>query len=361
MLGWFRDTPKIPDGMVRLNALPIDEEGAPTWNNEVETAAQRFAPEFVAPFMFEITPGDCIGGFAAKARLQTPVRVYEARATLIQRRNDEFRTTVVVTAPSAPARDGGDPWSPYTYKRSDSLPKEYVHGLVNSLRQLCEQCHADELRKRKEGWYRRRNESGDALVETKLHSAAEADSKEWNVLKDMDRSINEIAEIFDNLSPDDQEQLLTQFKTKYKQDRAQIDEYLNSRNKLFSYGRQSTPAAKWGESARLYDPSNFQQFVGLLKVVEEILYALRNDRKKVEAYACFACEIAVYVRAESQVDLCNLTHHVEHRSLSPSHPVRKAVPLLDMWIARFFESIATVSVPTHSDQWFRLIPISDSD
>ena len=147
MLGWLRGTPKIPDGMLKLNALPVDEDGAPAWSSEIETATERFGTDFLVPFMFEISPGTCIGGFAAKARLQTSVRAYEARATLIQRKNDEFRTTIVVTAPSVPARDG-DPWPPYTYVQNTSLAKENVRGLVNAIRQHCEQCHSDELQKR---------------------------------------------------------------------------------------------------------------------------------------------------------------------------------------------------------------------
>jgi hypothetical protein len=150
MFHWFEQSkPKVPEWMIQLTNMPVDVEGIPAWNAEIETATQRFGTEFVAPFMFEISPGTCLGGYAAKATLKTPVRTYEARATLIQRKNNDFRTNVLITAPGVPPTQIGDtPWNPYSRSYNTSLPKNDLPDLVNTIRQLCDQSHAEELHDR---------------------------------------------------------------------------------------------------------------------------------------------------------------------------------------------------------------------
>jgi hypothetical protein len=140
---------KLPNGMIKLKALPIGEDGAAIWTDEIQSATQAHGPEFLAAFMFETSPGMCIGGFVAKAILKTPVRTYEARATLIERKNDEFRTTVVVTAPGVSQEQAGDyPWLPYRFQYNTSIPKECVRDFVNTIRQACEKSHGEELQAR---------------------------------------------------------------------------------------------------------------------------------------------------------------------------------------------------------------------
>ena len=149
MLGWFGRKLKIPDGMIELHSPPFDEDGAPCWTAEIENATRRFDSEFLVPVVYETTPGQCLGMLVAQAVYQNPVRTYEGRATLIQRKNDEFRTTIVVTAPSAPDEQVGDyPWDAYNSKYNGSIPKDKIKDIIQVIGQLCEQAHADELRKR---------------------------------------------------------------------------------------------------------------------------------------------------------------------------------------------------------------------
>jgi hypothetical protein len=135
-----RTMPKIPEGMIQLRRLPVGEDGAPVWNDEVEAATQRFESPFLAPFMVEVSPGMVIGGYVARATFETQVRTYEAKASLIVRKNDELRTTVVVSAPGT--RDG---WKPYIHEYKASLPKIHLENMVHTIRGLCEQSHAKEL------------------------------------------------------------------------------------------------------------------------------------------------------------------------------------------------------------------------
>jgi hypothetical protein len=136
--------------MIQLKTPPVGEDGAPTWNDEVQSATQWFGQEFLAPFMFETSPRKYLGGFVPKAILKTPVRTYEARAILIHRTNDELRTTAVVTAPGVPREEIGNyPWIPYSFQYNTSLPKVHVRDIVNTIRQHCEKSHAEELQTRK--------------------------------------------------------------------------------------------------------------------------------------------------------------------------------------------------------------------
>jgi RNA polymerase-interacting CarD/CdnL/TRCF family regulator len=146
MFGWFGRKPKIPEEMIQLREPPTGGDGAPTWNEEIQSATHRLGPEFLAPFMFETSPGQCLGGFVAKAKLDTPARTYEARAVLIQRRDDEFRTSVVVTAPGVGENLAADhPWPPYKFQYNTSLPKEHVRDTINTIRGLCASSHAEQL------------------------------------------------------------------------------------------------------------------------------------------------------------------------------------------------------------------------
>lgn len=142
MLGWFGRKRKLPYGMIRLDTLPVGNDGAPVWTSEIENATKRFGPEFVAPAMYEQTPGQCLGIVVAKTTYQTPVRAYEGRATMIQRKNDEFRTTVVITAPAAPDKDY--PWDAYRVEYMDSISEDEAKGIVRLMRPLCEKAHTDE-------------------------------------------------------------------------------------------------------------------------------------------------------------------------------------------------------------------------
>jgi hypothetical protein len=137
---------KIPDGMIQLMSLPVGEDGAPIWNDEINAATKRLGPSFLAPFMVEVSPGMAIGGYVARASFDTSVRTYEAKATLIVRNNDELRTSVLVTAPGVrDERNGAAPWKPYGHEYKASLPKIHLDNIVHTIRGLCEQSHAKEL------------------------------------------------------------------------------------------------------------------------------------------------------------------------------------------------------------------------
>jgi len=131
--------------MIRLDRLPIGEDGSPQWNDEIDDATREFGAEFLAPFMVEVSPGQCFGGYVARTSFPSPVRTYEARAVLIGRQNDEFRTTVVVSAPGIPRKQDSDPWMPYDFQYDTSLPKVHVRDMVNTMRGLCEQRHTAEV------------------------------------------------------------------------------------------------------------------------------------------------------------------------------------------------------------------------
>ncbi len=140
-----RTMSEIPTGMIQLTALPVGVDRAPVWNDEVDAATQRFEPEFLAPFMVEVSPGMVIGGYVARAFFRTSVRTYEAKATLIVGKNDELRTTVVVTAPHARDSESQLPWQAYSHEYKASLPKIHLENMVHTIRGLCEQSHAKEL------------------------------------------------------------------------------------------------------------------------------------------------------------------------------------------------------------------------
>ena len=139
-------TGQIPHNMIQLSIAPVDEDGAPVWNAEIERNTERLGDEFLAPFLVEVSPGMCLGGYVAKAKYHSPVRPYEATAVLLTRANDELRTTVLITAPGCP--DSGDQWKPYSHDYSASLPKEHLQNIVHTIRGLCEQSHAQELLKK---------------------------------------------------------------------------------------------------------------------------------------------------------------------------------------------------------------------
>lgn len=158
--------PKIPEGMIQLRALPVGQDGAPVWNDEVEAATKRFGSVFLAPFMVEVSPGMVIGGYVARATFDTQVRSYEAKATLIVRKNDELRTTVVVTAPGT--RDG---WKPYSHEYKASLPKVHLENMVHTIRGLCEQSHAKELLSRDQSPVEARQTDAIADIEARLRNS----------------------------------------------------------------------------------------------------------------------------------------------------------------------------------------------
>ena len=145
MTGWFRSKDEIPPKMIGLSALPVDNEGAPVWNNEIEQLTKQFGEDFVAPFLVETAPGMCYGGYVAKAHYVHAVRTYSATAVLITRQNDELRTTVSITAPQS---SSGGQWKPYYHVYTASLPKEHLENIVHTIGGLCEQSHAQELIKK---------------------------------------------------------------------------------------------------------------------------------------------------------------------------------------------------------------------
>ena len=153
MFDWSgRRPPKIPDGMIILESAPIGDDRAPTWTSEIESKTQRFGREFVVPAMYETSPGQCLGVLVAKAVYQTPLRTYEARATLIKRTNDEFRTTIVVTAPPVPEWESGDDeWNACNLKYIESLTEDQAKAMIPMLRRYCEQSHEQE-RAEKASW-----------------------------------------------------------------------------------------------------------------------------------------------------------------------------------------------------------------
>lgn len=145
LFGWSRNGTKIPPGVVQLSSPPVDEWGEPLWNEEVEAATRARGSDFLAPFLVEVSPGMCLGGYLAKAQYRNAVRDYEASAVLVTRKNDELQTTVFI---SAPACTHGDlEWQAHTQRLTASLPKEHVANLVHTLRGLCEQAHAQQVLK----------------------------------------------------------------------------------------------------------------------------------------------------------------------------------------------------------------------
>ena len=149
MSDWLARKPALPGEMIQLDLLPVGEDGLPEWNDEIYSATQKLGPEFLAPFIAETSPGQGFGGYIAKAIWQTPIRTYEARAVLIGRQNDEFRMTVVVSAPGIPRQQGSDPWIPCSLQYDTSVTKAHVRDIVNTIRGLCEKHHAEELIARK--------------------------------------------------------------------------------------------------------------------------------------------------------------------------------------------------------------------
>lgn len=145
VFGWSRKRTKMPLGVVQLASPPVDEWGEPLWNEEVEAATRARGSDFLAPFLVEVSPGMCLGGYLAKAQYRNAVRDYEASAVLVTRKNDELQTTVFISAPAC--RHGDSEWQAHTQRLTASLPKEHVANMVHTLRGLCEQAHAQQLLK----------------------------------------------------------------------------------------------------------------------------------------------------------------------------------------------------------------------
>ncbi|MCS3728610.1 CarD family transcriptional regulator [Bradyrhizobium betae] len=145
VFGWSRNGTTIPLGVVQLASPPVDEWGEPLWNEEVEAATRTRGSDFLAPFLVEVSPGMCLGGYLAKAQYRNAVRDYEASAVLVTRKNDELQTTVFISAPSC--THGDLEWQAHTQRLTASLPKEHVANMVHTLRGLCEQAHAQQLLK----------------------------------------------------------------------------------------------------------------------------------------------------------------------------------------------------------------------
>lgn len=145
VFGWPREGTKIPPGVVQLASPPVDEWGEPLWNEEVEAATRARGSDFLAPFLVEVSPGMCLGGYLVKAQYRNAVRDYEASAVLVTRKNDELQTTVVISAPAC--RHGDSEWQAHKQRLTASLPKEHVANMVHTLRGLCEQAHAQQLLK----------------------------------------------------------------------------------------------------------------------------------------------------------------------------------------------------------------------
>lgn len=145
VFGWSRNGTRIPPGVVQLASPPVNEWGEPLWNEEVEAATRARGSDFLAPFLVEVSPGMCLGGYLAKAQYRNAVRDYEASAVLVTRKNDELQTTVLISAPACTY--GASEWQAHTHRLTASLPKEHVANLVHTLRGLCEQAHAQQLLK----------------------------------------------------------------------------------------------------------------------------------------------------------------------------------------------------------------------
>lgn len=112
------------------------------------------------------------------------------------------------------------------------------------------------------------------------------------------------------------------------------------------FGRSSASApvtdSRFAEVARLYNPDNVRQLIAILETIYESIYAVQNDPEVVAFYASFACEVAVFVREQSDVDICTLTFPMEAPPLAPSHPLMKALPLLEIWIEDYFKGLREV-------------------
>src|SRR5258705_825041 len=64
---WPERKASLPGEMIRLDRLPVGEDGLPQWNDEIDDATREFGAEFLAPFMVEVSPGQCFGGYVARA------------------------------------------------------------------------------------------------------------------------------------------------------------------------------------------------------------------------------------------------------------------------------------------------------
>ena len=145
VFSWTRKRPEIPADMVRLESEPFDEWGEPIWNDEIEALTHARGSDFLAPFLVELSPGMCLGGYLANAQWASTARSYAANAVLVARKNEELKTTVSIVAPAC--HHDGLELQAYTQRLTASLPKEHVANLVHTLRGLCEQAHAQELLK----------------------------------------------------------------------------------------------------------------------------------------------------------------------------------------------------------------------
>jgi hypothetical protein len=101
---------------------------------------------------------------------------------------------------------------------------------------------------------------------------------------------------------------------------------------------------KSAEVARLYNPENIRQLNETLEKLYEGIDAIWNDPEVLEFHATIACEVAIFVRIKSQVDICTLTFPRQTPPLAASHPLMKALPWLEIFIEHFFKNVVTADV-----------------
>jgi hypothetical protein len=84
--------------------------------------------------------------------------------------------------------------------------------------------------------------------------------------------------------------------------------------------------------ASTYDPQDSHQLGVILESIYDIFRQMENNPDLVAYHAIFSCELAIFVRAYTKVDICTLTFPLEIRPVAPFHPSARDVPPLDILI-----------------------------
>lgn len=98
------------------------------------------------------------------------------------------------------------------------------------------------------------------------------------------------------------------------------------------------------EIARAYNRDDVRQRIAYLEAIYTSTYDIRNDPEALEFHATTACEVAILVRIQSQVDICTLAFPRQTPPLAASHPLMKALLWLEKFIEQIFKSVVTADV-----------------
>lgn len=94
------------------------------------------------------------------------------------------------------------------------------------------------------------------------------------------------------------------------------------------------------EIAGSYKANDIRQLMLMTELGYTEIQNAQKDAELLACYASFACQIAVSIRINTDIDICTLSSPIEKPPLPVTHPLMKAIRLLDSYIGDCLKSIA---------------------